>query len=209
MEKERAKPTYLRGMSGKAAIAVGDEVSFLDEVGGGVVLRMAVKDRVVVRTWDGFELEYPVNMVVKRGRSANYTVSDHHAKLVAANDRMNERIDKDKGKGASVSNGGRAPTKVEDPNTMEIDLHLEKLVENEERLTDGEKLTFQLDYFERMLNTAIRLRKRRLVVIHGVGEGVLREEVRKMLQYYEGCRFDDADPRRYGYGATAIDIVHH
>ena len=200
---------YLRGMSGKAAIAVGDEVSFLDEVGGGTVLRMTPKDRVVVRTHDGFELEYPVKMVVKRERSASYTVSDHHAKLVAANDRMAERIEKDKGKGASANNGGRPPAKVEDPTVMEIDLHLEKLVENEERLTDGEKLSFQLDYFERMLNTAIRLRKRRLVVIHGVGEGVLREEVRKMLQYYEGCRFDDADPRRYGYGATAIDIVHH
>ena len=123
--------------------------------------------------------------------------------------KQSERIEKDKGKGATANNGGRAPAKVEDPTVMEIDLHLEKLVENEERLTDGEKLSFQLDYFERMLNTAIRLRKRRLVAIHGVGEGVLREEVRKMLQYYEGCRFDDADPRRYGYGATAIDIVHH
>ena len=196
-------------MSEKTGIAVGDEVSFLDEVGGGKVLRMTAKDRVVVRTYDGFELEYPVKMVVKRERSASYTVSDHHAKLVAADDRMSERIDKDKGKGASANNGGRAAAKVEDPNVMEIDLHLEKLLDNEERLTDGEKLSFQMDYFERMLNTAIRLRKRKLVVIHGVGEGVLREEVRKMLQYYEGCRFDDADPRRYGYGATAIDIVHH
>ncbi len=200
---------YLRGVSAKAAIIVGDEVSFLDEVGGGVVLRMAGKDRVVLRTWDGFELEYPVKMVVKRERAASYAVSDHHAKLVAANDRMAERIEKDKGKGASVNNGGRAPARVEDPSVMEIDLHLHKLLEDEEKLTDGEKLTFQLDYFERMLNTAIKLRKRRLVVIHGVGEGVLREEVRKMLQYYEGCRFDDADPRRYGHGATAIDIVHY
>ena len=207
--KQKHKPTYLRGMSATTGLAVGDEVSFLDEVGGGVILRMVMGDRVVVRTGDGFELEYPVKMVVKRVRSASYAVSDHHAKLVAANDRMAERIEKDKGKGASTSNGGRAPAKVEDPSTMEIDLHLEKLVENQEKLTDGEKLSFQLDYFERMLNTAIRLRKRRLVVIHGVGEGVLREEVRKALQYYEGCRFDDADPRRYGYGATTIEIVHH
>ena len=196
-------------MSEKTGIAVGDEVSFLDEVGGGKVLRMTAKDRVVVRTYDGFELEYPVKMVVKRERSASYTVSDHHAKLVAANDRMAERIEKDKGKGASANNGGRPPAKVEDATVMEIDLHLEKLVENEERLTDGEKLSFQLDYFERMLNTAIRLRKRRLVVIHGVGEGVLREEVRKMLQYYDGVQFHDADMRRYGSGATEVVILRH
>jgi hypothetical protein len=42
-----------------------------------------------------------------------------------------------------------------------------------------------------------------------VGEGVLREEVRKALRFYEGVRFDDADPRRYGQGATAIEILHH
>lgn len=184
-------------------------MGFLDEVGGGVVLRMVPKDRVLVRTWDGFELEYALKTVVKRERNASYTVSDHHAKLVAANDRMSERIARDKSKGASVHNGGRAPAKVEDPSVMEVDLHLEKLVEDPSRFSDGEKLSFQLDYFERMLNTAIKQRKRRLVVIHGVGEGVLREEVRKALQFYEGCRFDDADPRRYGYGATAIDIVHY
>src|SRR5690349_3281781 len=155
-------------MSTKVGIAVGDEVSLLNETGGGVVLRLVGPDRALVRTRDGFELVYPLKEMVKRERSTAYTVSDHHAKLVAANDRMSERIERDKGKGASISNGGRAPAKVEDPSVMEIDLHLEKLVENEERLTDGEKLTFQLEYFERMLNTAIRLRKRRLVVIHGV-----------------------------------------
>jgi hypothetical protein len=196
-------------MSAKMVITVGDEVSLLDEATGGVVLRFSSRDKAVVRTWEGFELEYPVKQLVKRERVSAYAVSDHHAKLVAANDRMAERIARDKGKGASMNNGGRAPKKVEDPQTMEVDLHLHKLVDNEEALSDGEKLSFQLDYFERMLNTAIRERKRRLVVIHGVGEGVLREEVRKMLQYYEGCRFDDADPRRYGYGATAIEIVHY
>ena len=38
---------------------------------------------------------------------------------------------------------------------------------------------------------------------------ILREEVRKLLQFYDGVRFDDADPRRYGHGATAIDILHY
>ncbi len=196
-------------MSAKMHIAIGDEVNFLDEAGGGVVLRLALKGRVVVRTRDGFELEYPVGQLVRREKSSAYVVSDHHAQLVASNDLMTERIDKDKGKGASINNSGKAPKRVDDPSVMEIDLHLEKLIENDAGLSDGEKLRYQLDYFERMLNTAIRERKRRLVVIHGVGEGVLREEVRKALQYYEGCRFDDADPRRYGYGATMIDIVHY
>ncbi|MFT3886052.1 MAG: Smr/MutS family protein [Flavobacteriales bacterium] len=189
-------------------IAVGDEVLLVNEAGGGIVLEL-LGLRVKVRTRDRFELEYPLSAVVKVEPGLVYRVSDHHARLVAANDRMQERIQRDKGRGANERNGGKAVGKREDPSRMEIDLHLHELIDDERHLSDGEKLRFQLDYFERMLNTAIREKKRKLIVIHGVGEGVLREEVRKVLQFYEGCRFDDADPRRYGYGATAIDIVHH
>lgn len=196
-------------MSAKVRIAVGDEVSLLNEVGGGIVLAVLSGDKVKVRTHDGFELIYAEGHVVKRPSSMAYPVSDHHAKLVAANDRMNERIQRDKGRGATVQNGGKVAKRVEDPQVMEIDLHLHKLVDNEAGLSAGEKLSFQLEYFERMLNTAIRERKRRLIVIHGIGEGVLREEVRKALQYYDGVRFDDADPRRYGYGATEVELLLH
>lgn len=196
-------------MSTKAKPVPGDEVSFLDEVGGGIVLAVVGKDHAKVRTYDGFELVVPMKDLVGKARSASYTVSDHHAQLRASDDRMAERIERNKGRGASVANEGRAPKPVVDPQVMEVDLHLHKLVEDESKLSAGEKLSFQLDYFERRLNTAIRERKKRVIVIHGVGEGVLREEVRKALQFYEGVRFDDADPRRYGHGATAIEILHH
>ena len=89
----------------------------------------------------------------------------------------------------------------------EVDLHLHELVEDETRLSDEEKLSYQLAYFERALEAAIRDGKRKLIVIHGVGEGVLREEVRRILQYYDTVQFHDADPRRYGSGATEV-IIH-
>lgn len=197
-------------MSAQERIIPGDEVSLLNEVGGGMVLELLPRGRARVRTDDGFELVYGLDVLVKRARTTAYPVSDHHAKLVAANDRLHERVERDKGRGASVQNGGKMAKRVEDPQVMEIDLHLHKLVDNERGLSAGEKLGYQLEYFERMLNTAIREKKRKLIVIHGIGEGVLREEVRKALQFYNGVRFDDADPRRYGYGATEVEIlVHH
>lgn len=182
---------------------------FLNETGGGRVLRFISTTRAWVRTWEGLEYEYPVkNLVVVKAETTIYRVSDHHAKLVASNDRMAERIERDKGRGASVRNAGKVARR-EDPQVMEIDLHLHELVKDERVLQHDEKLRYQLDYFERMLNTAIRDKKRKLIVIHGIGEGVLREEVRKALQYYDMVRFDDADPRRYGYGATEVTILHH
>ncbi|MBS1936367.1 MAG: Smr/MutS family protein [Bacteroidetes bacterium] len=197
-------------MSAQRTLSPGDEVSFLNEVGGGVVLDVAEGGkRVKVRTHDGFELMYAAKELVLNAMDPSRSVGDHQAQLRAANDRLAERVERDKGRGASVQNGGRAHDPVEDPSVMEVDLHLHKLVEDEGRLSDGEKLRFQLEFFERRLNTAIRERKKRVIVIHGVGEGILREEVRKALQYYEGVRFDDADPRRYGHGATAIEILHY
>jgi DNA-nicking Smr family endonuclease len=188
----------------------GDRVSFLNEVGGGVVLRALSHNRALVRTDDGFELEYPMALLVPRVEGPDhqvYGVSDHQAGLVAANDRMEERRKRDRRRPLQARPGKRAERA--DDSVMEVDLHLHELIDNERGMSDGEKLQYQLSYFERMLATAIRERKRRLIVIHGVGEGVLREEVRKVLQYYEHLRFDDADPRRYGYGATAVELLHH
>ncbi len=189
----------------------GDRVSFLNEVGGGVVLRPLSHNRALVRTDDGFELEYPMDTLVPRIEGPDhvvYGVSDHQAGLVAANDRLEEQRRRDRKRPAAAKAGGRRSERA-DESVMEVDLHLHELVDNERGMSDGEKLQYQLSYFERMLATAIRERKRRLIVIHGVGEGVLREEVRKVLQYYEHLRFDDADPRRYGYGATAVELFHH
>jgi hypothetical protein len=189
----------------------GDRVSFLNEVGGGVVLRALSHNRALVRTDDGFELEYPMAALVPRLEGPDhvvYGVSDHQAGLVAANDRLEEQRRRDRQRPAALRAGGKRAERADD-SVMEVDLHLQELVDDERGMSDGEKLQYQLSYFERMLATAIRERKRRLIVIHGVGEGVLREEVRKVLQYYEHLRFDDADPRRYGYGATAVELFHH
>lgn len=197
-------------MAGKVYKA-GDRVSFLNEVGGGVVLRPLSHNRALVRTDDGFELEYPMEALVPRLEGPEHTVygvSDHQAGLVAANDRLEEQRRRDRQRPAALRAAGKRMERADD-SVMEVDLHLHELVDNERGMSDGEKLQYQLSYFERMLATAIRERKRRLIVIHGVGEGVLREEVRKVLQYYEHLRFDDADPRRYGYGATAVELFHH
>ncbi|MBK9287271.1 MAG: Smr/MutS family protein [Flavobacteriales bacterium] len=190
----------------------GDRVALLNEVGGGVVLRPLSHNRALVRTDDGFELEYPMAELVPRADGPAhlvYSVSDHQADLVAANDRMEETRKRDRQRPTAAGQKGGGRTERPEEGVMEVDLHLHELVDNERGMSDGEKLQYQLSYFERMLTTAIRERKRKLIVIHGVGEGVLREEVRKVLQYYEHLRFDDADPRRYGYGATAVELFHH
>ena len=193
-------------MSG-TKLQAGDRVAFLDEVGGGVVLRPSRPGHVILRTDDGFELERSEKGLVAVGdrhKRSDYAVSDHQAGLIAANDAMDGKNRRKPG-----MRPGKTPKKPEDNSVAEVDLHLHELVENESTLQREERLTYQLAFFERALESAIRDGKRKLIVIHGVGEGVLREEVRRVLQFYPGVQFHDADMRRYGAGATEVLILRH
>ncbi len=185
----------------------GDRVAFRDEVGGGVVVRIARPGRVVVHTDDGFDLEYGPDRLVPAGdeRSVLLRITDHQVGMVAAND-VREEQHRRRSRG-EVSRPGKTPKRGPDGDVTEVDLHLHEIVEDETRLDEGERLEFQIRYFERALNAAIRDGKRKLIVIHGVGEGVLREEVRKVLQFYDHVRYHDADVRRYGSGATEVEIL--
>ena len=196
---------------GGSAIKVGGKVRFLNEVGGGVVLQLLSHARALVRTDDGFELEVPLKALVPATQGVGdvvYDLKDHHVRTVIENDLMSDRMAADRKKGGSLKRAKQGDRSADD-SVMEIDLHLHELVDDERHLGEGEKLEYQLRYFERMLNTAIRTGKRKLIVIHGVGEGRLRDEVRRVLDHYDVVRFHDANPRQYGYGATEVEILRH
>jgi hypothetical protein len=90
---------------------------------------------------------------------------------------------------------------------MEVDLHIHELVDKHEHMANSEIVSIQLEHFERMLRIAENKKIPRIIFIHGVGQGVLRAEIRKMLHdYYPNCEFHDAPYNEYGYGATEVRI---
>ena len=135
-------------------LKMGDRVAFVDEVGGGIVLDAPVAGRVRVRTDDGFVLIRQVKGLVPYDPvqiKQAYKVSDHQASMVAANDVMEEKRKK-----RGSAKPGKTPKRPEDASVAEVDLHLHELVEDETRLSQGERLSYQLAYFERTLEAAIR-----------------------------------------------------
>ena len=74
------------------------------------------------------------------------------------------------------------------------------------KLATHEILDLQVETARRQLEFALRKRIQRLVFIHGVGEGVLREELHTLFRRFEGLRYEDADYAAYGYGATEVYI---
>lgn len=101
-----------------------------------------------------------------------------------------------------------APKKaVKSENVTEVDLHIQHIVEDYERLTSGEIVKIQMDRFKTSLDTALIHKTRKVVFIHGVGNGKLKFEIRKSLEKdYADLLFQDASFKEYGYGATMVLI---
>lgn len=88
----------------------------------------------------------------------------------------------------------------------EIDLHIEELVESISGLSAGEILDIQMSRFNIALEGAIRGNTKKIIFIHGIGNGKLKYEIRKMLDSskYSKYRYQDASFQEYGYGATMV-----
>ncbi|HAH22259.1 MAG TPA: DUF2027 domain-containing protein [Prolixibacteraceae bacterium] len=91
------------------------------------------------------------------------------------------------------------------PDLVEVDLHIHELLEDTRGLSNHEMLEVQLGRFRNELETAIANGTRRIVFIHGVGNGTLKQELRQELTTkYKKYYFQDASFKEYGYGATMV-----
>lgn len=90
----------------------------------------------------------------------------------------------------------------------EIDLHIENLINGHARLDKGEILRIQMLHFQRFLDKAVRLGIPRIFVIHGVGEGKLRDAIAGQLRGNpDVAKHKNEFHHKYGYGAT--EVIFH
>lgn len=88
-----------------------------------------------------------------------------------------------------------------------VDLHINELLDNTHGMSSADILNYQVDTFRRVMDENLRHKGKKIVFIHGKGEGVLRQALMKELNYrYKGTEAQDASFREYGYGATQITI---
>jgi len=86
-----------------------------------------------------------------------------------------------------------------------IDLHIEKLSNNWEKLSNFEILSIQLKEFEKWYDLAVAHKQASLIVIHGVGKGKLKDEIHDILKTKRDVKsFVNQYDGRFGYGATEI-----
>lgn len=90
----------------------------------------------------------------------------------------------------------------------EIDLHIDNLVDSHRDMSNAEIMRRQLSALQLFLNKVRRNHIRKAVIIHGVGEGVLKSEIRRILGNMDDVRYHDGDYGTYGEGATAAEFYY-
>ena len=92
-------------------------------------------------------------------------------------------------------------------NALVVDLHIEKLLDNTGGMSSSDILNYQLDHFRNVMKEHRNEKGKKIVFIHGKGEGVLRHAIIHELNYrYRPCSYQDASFQEYGYGATQVTI---
>ena len=90
---------------------------------------------------------------------------------------------------------------------IEIDLHIDSLLDDTQGMGNAEILNYQLDKFREVMETYKNKREQKIVFIHGKGDGVLRKAViDELKRKYSNCRYQDASFQEYGFGATMVTI---
>ena len=90
---------------------------------------------------------------------------------------------------------------------IEVDLHIQELVDSTAGLSNADMLNMQIDRFRKVMEENLKNKGQKIVFIHGKGEGVLRQALMKELNHrYKGHQVQDASFREYGFGATQVTI---
>lgn len=158
-------------------------MAFLNHVGEGVILK-SEGGEYLVEDENGFEDWHP------------------EAELVI---RMALKVDGIQKKDEGIpSKGTRAVTSGK--SLLEKDLHFHQLVEHPKNFSRFQKLDIQLREARKFLDRCKVSGNKRVVLIHGVGEGRLKEEIHTMLERMDNLRFYDASYADYGKGATEVEF---
>ena len=176
---------------------IGERVAVLDDTITGKVVQISA-GLITIETVDGFPLNFtPSELVGIDGRDA-FKIS-------------NMEVDRIKSEKEIPKKRGGRPIKAKERYApkMEVDLHIGQLVASTKGLTNFDMLNLQLETAQRQLEFAIRKRIQKIVFIHGVGEGVLKEELYYLFKRYDNIKFYDADYQQYGLGATEVYIFQN
>ncbi|MBV7440445.1 Smr/MutS family protein [Weeksellaceae bacterium TAE3-ERU29] len=190
----------------------GDKVKVIDDNLSGVVTKVE-EDKITIETDFGFDMTYePKELLPDVGMEEEI---DFDAKPIAPKPKKTvkkkTRIEKvfDPRKQSTEEKKAKPvvtkKTKKFRKPPLEIDLHYGQLENYDRLLARNLILSRQMASLKKRVERAREHGYDRVVIIHGKGEGVLEEEIKKWLNEI-GYHFYDADFQRYKLGATEVEL---
>lgn len=166
------------GLSGEAddsqgrMLRAGQRVVLMDSDVRGTVVELG--RTVKVQTEDGLVLEAAYNEIVMADAEEELMMSGAVPKSPKPDLRHGKECSGGKGSHGNDRYGGRYS------NNISVDLHIDALPGGHSVLK-GHELEFQMDVFRRVIRDNLRHRGMRITFIHGVGDGTLRNLLRREL----------------------------
>ena len=107
-------------------------------------------------------------------------------------------------RGYKIYDASKAREHLE-PARSVVDLHIDKIIDDWKGLSNHEILKLQLKTFEKYYHLSVAHLQPSLIIIHGVGEGRLREEIHERLRTKKEVKsFVNQYHPNFGFGATEI-----
>ena len=169
---------------------VGDRVQSIDEPMEGIVSKTD-GSTIWVTTSDGFDMPFTAKEIIPISGTSLL------AKAPISFKEVQQKVEPKKKNSAPTS-------KRKELYTVEVDLHIEKLVPSTRGLDTIDILNIQIGNAQRSIEHAIKNRIPKLVLIHGVGEGVLKSELAYLYRKYPNVVVQEANYQKYGLGATEL-----
>lgn len=116
---------------------------------------------------------------------------------------LSQKLMADCGMSREKSHG--QPPHITDP--IEIDLHINSLLDSTAGMDNTAMLSVQLGEARKVMRLQKGRTGRRIIFIHGIGEGVLKKALRTLIaKEFPKCQIEDAPYNKYGFGATLVII---
>ncbi|MET6990207.1 Smr/MutS family protein [Sediminicola arcticus] len=176
---------------------IGDKVETVDDIIVGVVLKVQGNE-ISVETTEGFMLSFSPAELMLVHNSHDITVNNFEVARIKKEKEIPKR-----------RNTQTIKPKERSAPRMEVDLHIHQLVPSNRGMSNYEILNIQLVAAKRQLEFAMSKHIQKVVFIHGVGEGILKEELYYLFKRYENVKYYDADYQKYGLGATEVYIYQN
>ena len=179
----KVKPTAVeqKSMVPEEGLKFGQSVVLMDSnlrgkiVGLGKIVRIELEDGLVI------ESAYGEFAVTDKAEIASLKEAKVKAKKTSTTSRLSK---------PAVSADG----------SLTVDLHIEA-IPGSASVPKGQQLQFQMDTFRKVIRENISHRGRKIIFIHGIGDGILKAAIRKELDEVLALRCS------YSVGDPAVTVV--